>query len=717
MSVIGKALGRVLPEAKVQLGEIPISGQNTSFSLQLPRERDPSRVIGDGSGTSIAQAIINWYINAFPEALPQVTAPDVESGIRLALPDHELVELLENPNPFYGGDEMFAGMIVSDIVDGNSYLLKLRNASGRLAQLWWVPHTLLEPIGSPQRNGAFIEYYEYRVSGSRYEIPITEIVHLRHGLDPGNPRKGMSRLKGQLRELMTDEEAGRFTAALVANMGVPGLILSPKEGSKQDINEPTAMLMKAKLDQGVGGSNRGRSVVLSGATDIVEFGFSPEQMDLSSVRGVPEERVSAALSVPAAVVGFGTGLSQTKVGATMKELREMAAEQGLVPLWRRFGKALHRQLMYEYQTGITQFRFGFYTGDVRVLQEDKQKKHERTDRDVEAGILDVASAQGVLGYEVDESQRVYLRSSLKVAVPVDQDPTDSVGEDKAWEMKLTPDQRVGLAFVKYIDRGQIPIERNYQKSLEVAFASMGRAAAASFTKNVSAADWAALDGDIKEAKVSKKDAQESARYKRIVRDIMKGTSSVKFDIATISEGVYQQSAELVVKGYKDAFDITLTIGERDIVAEEMLKAGGKRIPLVDLSAQAQDSVFRALAEAKEQGLGMPQTARKIRETVGAGPYPNAGAQYRAETIARTETRWATNRSVAEVGRAAGFKKYVAFDDRIGFGDAECMARDGDESDYAGMVGSDDHPRGTLSWSPVPRSGPSAGQRAAAAAGS
>ncbi len=412
-------IGNAFPEAKFQVGEVPTGGGEIVINLAgLPRETDPATRIGDGSGTSIVQLVLNWYINSFPEAVLQVTIPDKDGGARVPVEEHELVELLETPNDYYGGDELLAGMIVSDITDGNSYLLKLRNASGRLAELWWIPHTLIEPKGSKQPLGPFIEYYEYVVGGRRYEIPPSEIVHIRHGLDPLNPRKGMSRLKGQLREIMTDEEAGRFTAALVQNMGVPGLVVSPKPG-ETDIDEPGAQMIKAKLDQGVGGSNRGRTVVLTTATELHTFGFSPKEMDLASVRGVPEERISAALGVPAAVVGLGTGLSQTKVGATMKELREMATEQGLVPMWRRFSKGLDRQLMYEYITSSTrQAKLAFDTSGVRVLQEDLDKLHARTVADVAGSILDVASAQARLGYVVDESQRVYLRSGLLIETPV-----------------------------------------------------------------------------------------------------------------------------------------------------------------------------------------------------------------------------------------------------------------------------------------------------------
>ena len=63
---------------------------------------------------------------------------------------------------------------------------------------------------------------------------------------------------------------------------------------------------------------------------------------------------------------------------------------------------------------------------------------------------------------------------------------------------------------------------------------------------------------------------------------------------------------------------------------------------------------------------------------------------------------ARNISTLETGRAAGFEHYMAFDNRTGFDDEECAARDGQEFTYDEVRGEDDHPRGTLSWSPIPR---------------
>ncbi len=74
--------------------------------------------------------------------------------------------------------------------------------------------------------------------------------------------------------------------------------------------------------------------------------------------------------------------------------------------------------MYEFQTTSSDYQLGYDTSEVRVLQEDRQLLHQRTREDVSGGLLDVATGQALLGYPVDESQRIYLRSGMLIETPV-----------------------------------------------------------------------------------------------------------------------------------------------------------------------------------------------------------------------------------------------------------------------------------------------------------
>lgn len=671
-------------------GDVP-QQPGVTVSWRLPREADPAKKVGDGGGASITGAVLNWYYRNFPEAEPRVSSED-RQGQQVYVIPHALTDLLDTPNEYYDGDALWAGLIYSYILDGNGYWLKARNASGRVAELWWVPHQLIgpKPEKDPNREGArFIAHYEYLVSGRRYEIDPSEVVHVRFGIDPKDPRKGISPLKQQLRELLTDEEAALFSAAMVQNIGVPGVMVSPRSENAQ-ISEADARATKARFEQEFTGQNRGRVMVMSGATVVEQLGFSPEQLTLRTLRAIPEERVSAALGVPAAVVGLGTGLAQTTVGATLAQLREMATESALVPMWRTFARQVEGALMHEFSGGNKALKLRFDTSEVRVLQEDRQRLHERTREDMRAGMVDVATAQARLGYPVDERQRVYLRSPLMLEVPAApagvRGQRERGGAKRSSNGKLTDAQRAGLAFVRYIDQAARPIASAFETRLTGAFEQLGVLAEDAY----------------RDARKGRKQDPTDAEVIEVILGALRMEEYIDLTLGPVYGGVYEATARIVIDGVEQALGVTLAIGVQDTVAARVIAEGGRRLGLLDLTEQTRDALFRALEQARLEGLGVPETARRIRDLVPAGPFPAAGVRYRAETIARTEMMWARNISVAETGRAAGFERYVAFDNRTGFDDETCPIRDGQEFTYDEMLGEDEHPRGTLSFSPIPR---------------
>jgi hypothetical protein len=96
------------------------------------------------------------------------------------------------------------------------------------------------------------------------------------------------------------------------------------------------------------GDRRGDPLVLGGPTDVQLLQYNMEGFNVGPIRDVSEERVCAAMGIPAAVVGFGTGLQQTKVGATMKEMRQLAWTTGVIPMQRIVANELRRSLLPEF---------------------------------------------------------------------------------------------------------------------------------------------------------------------------------------------------------------------------------------------------------------------------------------------------------------------------------------------------------------------------------
>lgn len=355
--------------------------------------------------SNVVMSPVNWVLRNFTEADSVVERKT--NGRWEVDEEHALTQLLLQPNPYYGEALLWRATVLSYCLDGNAYWQKVRNRYGEVLGYWYVPHFSMEPKW-PQDGSVFISHYEYRpaTGGAPIPLPIDDVVHFRFGLDPRNTRLGMSQLKPILQEAFTDEEAATFSAAILGNMGVPGGVISPASKdvvpSQDDIDR-----MKEHM-RGFRGQRRGEWLVTGQPTDIKQFGFDPNNLTLGNLRDIAEERVCAALGVPAAVVGFGSGLQQTKVGATMRELRREAWDSCIRPMQNDMAKQLTRQALPDFVTQTKRFRVRFDASDFSASQEQESEKATRVATLVTAGILRVDRAQEELGLEVDPSRAVYL---------------------------------------------------------------------------------------------------------------------------------------------------------------------------------------------------------------------------------------------------------------------------------------------------------------------
>jgi len=367
---------------------------------------DYAHEVGEGRGSSVLAAPFNWIARNFPQAPAIVQEKTDEQWVEV--PDHGMTNLLREPNPFYSGRTLSMALIL-DLLWGNAYMLKIRNAAGDVIQLWWAPRWMVRPMWPSGSTDVFIDHYEYSPGGgaATQRIAPEDIVHVRFGLDPLNTRLGFSQLAAVMRDVFTDDEAANFSASVLKNMGIIGVVISPKEGGTAD---PEALREVKDYIQGqFTGDKRAEALALGSPTDVKLLQYQMQGFDVSPIRDISEERVCAALGIPAAVIGFGTGLQQTKVGATMREMRRMAWTDGLIPMQEIMADELERSLLPEFNGANTRVRFDL--SSVPALWEEANEKHDRVRKDTLAGIIKVTKAQELLNYPVDDDRDVYLQPS------------------------------------------------------------------------------------------------------------------------------------------------------------------------------------------------------------------------------------------------------------------------------------------------------------------
>lgn len=409
----GKAIGRGF-----KAFTLTFSGRAGVFgTLRLPNTSvDYERLIGNGTRSSIIMAVCGWSARTFPES-PVMVQKRGEDGYE-TVAAHEMCELIEAPNPFYSGVLLWMATRLDWLINGNAYWIKQRNAQGRVVQIWWIPQQFVEPKW-PQSGNEFISHYEYKVDGSGKpdRIEVDDVVHFRYGLDPANPRKGLSPLGAIMREVYTDEEAAQFTAVLLKNLGIPGLIIAPKNTDDTELTDEDAEDLKAKAIERFGGDKRGEPMVTQAPVDVHVLGYNPQQLDLKALRRVPEERVTAIFGVPAIVVGLGAGLDRSTF-ANFEEARQAAYESHIIPDHRLFGAELKTQLLTDFEDDVKEFRVGFDTSDVRVLQDDVNALFERAGVAAQRGLITVNDFNRAVGLPQKADGDVYLRTVATIATPV-----------------------------------------------------------------------------------------------------------------------------------------------------------------------------------------------------------------------------------------------------------------------------------------------------------
>jgi phage portal protein BeeE len=261
----------------------------------------------------------------------------------------------------------------------------------------------------------FLISYRYVVNGQYYIYAERDIVHFRDGLDPDNQRRGLSCLAAELRHICLDNEAATYSAAIVRNMGVPGVVIKPPPPRSPD--EPRPVLGKAARDliketwrEKFAIDKAGEPLVFDTPLEIAPTGFSPKDLAIDILRKIPEERICAAMGIPAVVVGMGSGLSQATAKASHESSEKQAYYGNIIPTQRLVAEELDLQLLCDLGDPDTEF-CGFDLRRVRFLQEDWSEAIAAAVAGYQGGVLKRSEARSRVGEKPDKSDERFIEQA------------------------------------------------------------------------------------------------------------------------------------------------------------------------------------------------------------------------------------------------------------------------------------------------------------------
>lgn len=352
---------------------------------------------------SVTSLCIQYIYNKIIEPRVHVVYEDGE-GMLQPIPKHPASELLLNPNPEYSGNALIAGMCLSYAIDGNAYCRKVRGGGGAgvPVELWWIPHWRIAPLPPP--NGGPSEFYVYQqptpTGGSKAVlIPRRDIIHVRNGIDPDNPRLGFRQLKAQLRGIVSDNEIDTVVAVTLRNFGIIGTLVSPKSSDLKDqIPKDVMEKIVRRIRNASGGDSRGGIVGIPVPVDVNQAGKSPEEMMVNQAGDRPQARICAAFNIDPAAIGLlSVGGKGEKYGSMRKEARAASYENCILPLLAALSERWTYDLLPDFGANPNGYWIEYDYTRVRDLQENKDASDKRAIDGWDAGLATLDEGRMGLG--------------------------------------------------------------------------------------------------------------------------------------------------------------------------------------------------------------------------------------------------------------------------------------------------------------------------------
>lgn len=417
--------------------------------------------LGRLDNCGLVMAVANYTGICLAEALPVVTKPDAKGNPQIEL-RHIASDLIRRPNPFHiWADYCMAGGF--EWWMGNWYMKMVRDMAGQIVELWYMPSYLIQPRWpgdgrSPQvpmdeadPNNLFLTHYQYNIPGKTpVLIKKADMLHIKRGSNPDNPRVGVGVWDGVLQELYGHDAINRFSATILKNMGKVGYFLSPKD-SGNGPNETQARAMEESFAQKSTGENANRPMVSLGAMDVTRLGFSPEELDLSELDKMPQAAIAGVTGIPAIVLQFPIGLEHGHYGAAYEQARQQGYENVIIPIQNHISEDLTWQVLPELDN-TKGARLTFDISKVRVLQEDRDALYKRESESLRSGGITIDQYLQSLGKDPLGSPLGDVRFIPSTSTPMSPEKLKATAADMTSKPEPQPIDPASLAKFADLER-------------------------------------------------------------------------------------------------------------------------------------------------------------------------------------------------------------------------------------------------------------------------
>tara|TARA_R100000654_G_scaffold4199_2_gene12662 strand:+ start:543 stop:2741 length:2199 start_codon:yes stop_codon:yes gene_type:complete len=360
---------------------------------------------------------------------------DSTSAVKLRLYDddvevinHEVLSLLDRPNPSQSGSEYFQSLISYLMISGNTYMLKDTVGDTPPRELY-----ILRPdrIKIKSKKTMIPESYCYEVDGrvvEEYPVDqntgLSQVKHIKLW-NPLDDFYGCSPILASAYNIDQHNLAGLHNVALLKNGCTPSGMLKfePKDETGMSAtltDDQRARLLEDLEMRFQGTSNSGRPMLLEGNFEYKQLGLNPKDMDFLELLNLSAREIALCFGVPAQLIG----IPEANTYSNMETAKLALYEDTIIPLLRRIESDLNEFLMPLYDGNL---RLEYDLESIPAMAEKTKQVYTNVSTAVSQGIMTRNEARNKLGLDqVEGGDELYIPSNL---FPIGEANTGSSEED------------------------------------------------------------------------------------------------------------------------------------------------------------------------------------------------------------------------------------------------------------------------------------------------
>lgn len=397
-----------IPTAEKQWYDLPITGGAINGAWGWNWWQKGYNPVNGGAVAAV-HAAVDAYAQTIATLWGEHFTYDADLNTKRRVKDSALARVLHKPNTYQTRSAFMYNAIKTMLLEGNSYILGLRDDRNLISELHIMPRGATQPYVEPETRTVF-----YAVGGNPLVedqgimVPQRDMMHLRL-FTPRHPLVGVSPVENAAMSVAANAAISGHQATFFRNMSRPSGVLS----TEQKLNREQMVQLRSAWEEQSKGMDSGGIPILGSGIKWEPMSISSQDAQIVDAFNMTVNDIARAFRVPLPLI------QQHDQGSTYNNVEQLIAH------WLSGGLGFlleHIELEFDRFFDLPRNQFTEFDTET-LLRTEFEKKVDGYSKLVQGGIMTPNEARSKFGSmdPVENGDTAYMQQQM---VPLGYEPPE-----------------------------------------------------------------------------------------------------------------------------------------------------------------------------------------------------------------------------------------------------------------------------------------------------